>query len=56
MADMDEGDCPPKKPRSWLRRQCELAQKSVDEWPDWMKRTARMEGVNHPDRAARKEG
>ena len=53
MCDMDEGDNPPPPPRGWLKRQCELAQKSVNEWPDWMKRTGGIEPYEL-ERAARK--
>ena len=36
--------------RFWLAKQIRSAQKSLRDWPKWMRDTARFEGANHPER------
>ena len=32
-----------------LAEQIELARKSIEEWPEWLRSSAHFSGTNHPD-------
>lgn len=40
-----------KKSAGWLKRQVDKARSDVDEWPDWMKKTAGLEGTDPSEEA-----